>query len=36
MIAPEEVAASVVHLAASPALNGMAMRAEGGTIRAIL
>jgi hypothetical protein len=25
-----------VHLAASPALNGMAMRAEGGTIRAIL
>lgn len=36
MIAPEEIAASVVHLAASPALNGMAMRAEGGTIRAIL
>ena len=36
MITPAEVAASVVHLAASPALNGMAMRAEGGTIRAIL
>lgn len=36
MIAPEEVAASVVHLAASSHLNGMAMRAEGGTIRSIL
>jgi NAD(P)-dependent dehydrogenase (short-subunit alcohol dehydrogenase family) len=36
MITPAEVAASVLHLAASPALNGMAMRAEGGTIRAIL
>lgn len=36
MIAPEEIAASILHLAASPALNGMAMRAEGGTIRAIL
>jgi NAD(P)-dependent dehydrogenase (short-subunit alcohol dehydrogenase family) len=36
MITPEEIAASILHLAASPALNGMAMRAEGGTIRAIL
>jgi NAD(P)-dependent dehydrogenase (short-subunit alcohol dehydrogenase family) len=36
MIAPAEVAASVLHLAASPHLNGMAMRAEGGTIRAVL
>jgi len=36
MIEPEEVARSVVHLAASAHLNGMAMRAEGGTIRAIL
>jgi NAD(P)-dependent dehydrogenase (short-subunit alcohol dehydrogenase family) len=36
MIAPEEIAASVVHLAASPHLNGMAMRAEGGTIRSVL
>ncbi|MFW0755503.1 hypothetical protein ACN1C3_12255 [Pseudomonas sp. H11T01] len=36
MIEPEEVACSVLHLAASPALNGMAMRVEGGTIRSIL
>ncbi|WP_457584699.1 SDR family NAD(P)-dependent oxidoreductase [Ensifer canadensis] len=36
MIEPEEVARSVVHLAASQHLNGMAMRAEGGTIRAIV
>ncbi|MFS2199035.1 SDR family NAD(P)-dependent oxidoreductase [Pseudomonas sp. Pseusp3] len=36
MIEPEEVACSVLHLAASPALNGMAMRIEGGTIRSIL
>ncbi len=36
MIEPEEVARSILHLAASPSLNGMAMRAEGGTIRAIL
>ncbi|MCU1723812.1 MULTISPECIES: SDR family NAD(P)-dependent oxidoreductase [unclassified Pseudomonas] len=36
MIEPEEVARSVLHLAASPALNGMAMRVEGGTIRSIL
>ncbi|HEK1685528.1 TPA: SDR family oxidoreductase [Pseudomonas putida] len=36
MIEPQEVARSVVHLAASPALNGMAMRVEGGTIRSIL
>ncbi|MFB2551880.1 SDR family NAD(P)-dependent oxidoreductase [Ensifer soli] len=36
LIAPEEIAASVLHLAASPSLNGMAMRAEGGTIRSIL
>ena len=36
MITPAEVAASVLHLAASSYLNGMAMRAEGGTIRAIL
>ncbi len=35
MIEPEEVACSVLHLAASPALNGMAMRIEGGTIRSI-
>jgi NAD(P)-dependent dehydrogenase (short-subunit alcohol dehydrogenase family) len=36
MIEPEEIARSVVHLAASTHLNGMAMRAEGGTIRSIL
>jgi hypothetical protein len=36
MIAPEEIAASVAHLSASPHLNGMAKRAEGGTIRAVL
>lgn len=36
MIEPKEVARSVLHLAASPHLNGMAMRAEGGTVRAIL
>ncbi len=36
MIEPVEVARSVVHLAASAHLNGMAMRAEGGTIRSIL
>ncbi|MEX0347401.1 MAG: SDR family NAD(P)-dependent oxidoreductase [Rhizobiaceae bacterium] len=36
MIEPEEVARSVLHLAASPCLNGMAMRAEGGTIRAVI
>ncbi|MDF0729448.1 SDR family NAD(P)-dependent oxidoreductase [Pseudomonas entomophila] len=36
MIEPQEVARSVLHLAASPALNGMAMRVEGGTIRSIL
>lgn len=36
MIEPEEVARSVVHLAASRHLNGMAMRAEGGTIRTIV
>lgn len=36
MIEPEEVARSVLHLAASSALNGMAMRVEGGTIRSIL
>lgn len=36
MISPAEVAASVLHLAASPYLNGMSMRAEGGTIRAVL
>lgn len=35
MIEPEEIAASVLHLSTSPWLNGMAMRAEGGTIRAI-
>jgi NAD(P)-dependent dehydrogenase (short-subunit alcohol dehydrogenase family) len=35
MIEPEEIARSVIHLAATPSLNGMAMRAEGGTIRAI-
>ncbi|MBZ9780569.1 SDR family oxidoreductase [Pseudomonas sp. REP124] len=36
MIEPDEVASSVLHLAASPALNGMAMRMEGGTIRSII
>ena len=36
MIEPSEVARSILHLAASPSLNGMSMRAEGGTIRAIL
>ncbi|MGE8064555.1 SDR family NAD(P)-dependent oxidoreductase [Pseudomonas sp. NPDC089569] len=36
LIEPEEVANSVLHLAASPALNGMAMRMEGGTIRSII
>ncbi|MFG5864155.1 SDR family NAD(P)-dependent oxidoreductase [Metapseudomonas sp. CR1201] len=36
MIEPEEVARSVLHVAASPALNGMAMRVEGGTIRSII
>ncbi len=36
MIEPAEVASSVLHLAASPHLNGMAMRAEGGTIRSVL
>jgi NAD(P)-dependent dehydrogenase (short-subunit alcohol dehydrogenase family) len=36
MITPEEVASSVLHLASSPHLNGMAMRAEGGTIRSII
>jgi NAD(P)-dependent dehydrogenase (short-subunit alcohol dehydrogenase family) len=36
MIEPMEIARSVVHLAASPHLNGTAMRAEGGTIRSIL
>ena len=36
MIAPGEVASSVLHLAASPWLNGMAMRCEGGTIRSIV
>lgn len=36
MIEPEEVARSVVHLAASTHLNGMSMRAEGGTIRSVL
>jgi NAD(P)-dependent dehydrogenase (short-subunit alcohol dehydrogenase family) len=35
MIEPEEIAASVLHLSTSSWLNGMAMRAEGGTIRAI-
>jgi len=36
MLEPEEIAAIVMHLAASSHLNGMAMRAEGGTIRSIL
>jgi NAD(P)-dependent dehydrogenase (short-subunit alcohol dehydrogenase family) len=36
MIEPDEIARSVVHLVASPCLNGMAMRAEGGTIRAVI
>jgi NAD(P)-dependent dehydrogenase (short-subunit alcohol dehydrogenase family) len=36
MIEPEEIARSVIHLIASPALNGMAMRADGGTIRAVV
>jgi NAD(P)-dependent dehydrogenase (short-subunit alcohol dehydrogenase family) len=36
MITPAEVAMSVLHLAASPYLNGMSMRCEGGTIRAVL
>jgi len=36
MIEPHEVASSVLHLAASPWLNGMAMRCEGGTIRSVL
>lgn len=36
MIAPREVASSVLHLAASPCLNGMAMRCEGGTIRSVV
>jgi NAD(P)-dependent dehydrogenase (short-subunit alcohol dehydrogenase family) len=36
MITPAEVAQSILHLAASPYLNGMAMRAEGGTIRSVL
>ena len=36
MIEPDEIARSVVHLAASACLNGMAMRAEGGTIRAVV
>lgn len=36
MIAPGEVASSVLHLATSPWLNGMAMRCEGGTIRSVL
>ncbi|MDT4827647.1 D-beta-hydroxybutyrate dehydrogenase [compost metagenome] len=36
MIEPDEVARSVLHVAASPALNGMAMRVEGGTIRSII
>lgn len=36
MIEPEEIARSIVHLACSPHLNGMAMRAEGGTIRSIV
>ena len=34
MIAPEEVAASVVHLAASSHLNGMAMRRPPVTFKA--
>lgn len=36
MIEPSEIARSILHLAASPSLNGMAMRAEGGTIRAVV
>jgi NAD(P)-dependent dehydrogenase (short-subunit alcohol dehydrogenase family) len=36
MIEPSEVARSILHLAALPSLNGMAMRAEGGTIRAVV
>ena len=36
MIEPEEIARSVIHLIATPSLNGMAMRAEGGTIRAVI
>jgi NAD(P)-dependent dehydrogenase (short-subunit alcohol dehydrogenase family) len=36
MIEPDEIARSVVHLVSSPCLNGMAMRAEGGTIRAVI
>lgn len=36
MIEPAEIARSVLHLAASGHLNGMAMRAEGGTIRSIV
>jgi NAD(P)-dependent dehydrogenase (short-subunit alcohol dehydrogenase family) len=36
MIEPAEIAESVLHLATSPWLNGMAMRAEGGTIRAVV
>lgn len=36
MIEPDEIGRSVVHLTASSYLNGMAMRAEGGTIRSIL
>jgi NAD(P)-dependent dehydrogenase (short-subunit alcohol dehydrogenase family) len=36
MLTPEEVASSVLHLASSPHLNGMAMRAEGGTIHSIV
>lgn len=36
MIAPAEVASSVLHLATSSWLNGMAMRCEGGTIRSVL
>lgn len=36
LITPQEVAQSVLHLAASPHLNGMAMRAEGGAIRSVL
>ncbi len=36
MIEPEEIARSVIHLIATPSLNGMAMRAEGGTIRAVV
>lgn len=36
MIEPEEIGRSVLHLAASSYLNGMAMRAEGGTIRSVV